>query len=100
LGWELVLAPLILIGYPAVAGGLGWRAAFEFVPDLSLTVLAVAGLAVLTGLARTVRIVQGRTTRGPETDDPPVTVPSAVTVEHDPTTAGTGDFVTEGRQHA
>jgi CubicO group peptidase (beta-lactamase class C family) len=98
LGWELVIAPLVLIGYPAVAGGLGWGAAFEFVPDLSLTVLAVAGLAVSTGVARTVRIVQARTTRGPEIHHPPVTGPPAVTVAHDPTIAG--DFVTAERQHA
>ncbi len=50
--WELIAAPLILIGYPVIIGGLGWSTAFEFVPDLSLSVLVIAGLAVLTGLAR------------------------------------------------
>jgi CubicO group peptidase (beta-lactamase class C family) len=39
LGWELVGAPLVLVGYPAVTGGLGWSAAFDFIPDLSLTVV-------------------------------------------------------------
>ncbi len=58
LAWELIAAPLLLIGYPAVTGGLGWRAAFEVVPDLSLTVLVVAGLAVVTGLARVARLAQ------------------------------------------
>jgi len=57
LAWELIAAPLLLIGYPMIIGGLGWSTAFEFVPDLSLTVLVIAGLAVLTGLARTRRLV-------------------------------------------
>ena len=52
LAWELAAAPLILIGYPSIMGGLGWGAAFAAVPDLSLTVLIIPGLAVLTGLAR------------------------------------------------
>jgi CubicO group peptidase (beta-lactamase class C family) len=69
LGWELVVAPLAFIGYPAVTGGLGWSAAFYFVPDLSMTVLAVAGLAVLTGLARVLRLV---TTRHNPTAGPPL----------------------------
>ncbi len=60
LAWELLVAPLVLIAYPAVAGGLGWRAAFTFVPDLSLAVAAIAGLAVLTGLARLVRLLRAR----------------------------------------
>lgn len=56
--WELVVAPLLLIGYPAVMGGLGWGPAFAVVPDLSLTVLVVASLAVATGLVRVLRMVQ------------------------------------------
>jgi CubicO group peptidase (beta-lactamase class C family) len=56
LAWELIAAPLILIGYPAITGGLGWRTAFEFLPDLSLAVLVIAGLAILTGLVRAGRI--------------------------------------------
>lgn len=62
LGWELIVAPLLLVGYPAATGGLGWRAAFDFIPDLSLIVLVVAGLAVLTGLARVLRLASTRTT--------------------------------------
>jgi CubicO group peptidase (beta-lactamase class C family) len=58
--WELIIAPLMLIGYPAVAGGLGWRVAFSFVPDLTLTVLAIGGLAVLTGVVRSDRLYEAR----------------------------------------
>jgi CubicO group peptidase (beta-lactamase class C family) len=58
--WELIIAPFMLIGYPAVAGGLGWRAAFSFVPDLTLTVLAIGGLAVLTGVIRSDRLYEAR----------------------------------------
>jgi hypothetical protein len=43
-----------------VAGGLGWRAAFSFVPDLTLTVLAIGGLAVLTGVIRSDRLYEAR----------------------------------------
>ena len=64
LAWELFAAPLILIGYPSILGGLGWGAAFAIVPDLSLTVLVIAGLAVVTGLARALRLVRTRSLRG------------------------------------
>lgn len=62
LTWELVVAPLMLLGYPAVTGGLGWRAAFAFVPDLSLAVAVVGGLALLTGIARSFRLISTHTT--------------------------------------
>lgn len=67
LAWELVVAPLLLIGYPVVMGGLGWGPAFEIVPDLSLTVLVVASLAVGTGLARVLGLARGRRARGTRT---------------------------------
>ena len=77
-GWELVIAPLVLVSYPAITGGLGWGAAFDFIPDLSLSVLVIAGLAVLTGLTRVVRLVRPRTTgvtrdsdRVASADEPP-----------------------------
>ncbi|MEZ5406846.1 MAG: serine hydrolase domain-containing protein [Acidimicrobiales bacterium] len=57
---ELVAAPLVLLGYPTITGGLRWRAAFAFVPDLSLTVAVVAGLALLTGLLRAARLARHR----------------------------------------
>lgn len=59
-GWELVLAPLVLIAFPALAGGLGWSAAIRFVPDLSITVAVIAGLAVITGLVRVGHLVLAR----------------------------------------
>ncbi|MGD9755384.1 MAG: hypothetical protein AB7W59_30695 [Acidimicrobiia bacterium] len=57
---ELIAAPLVLLVYPAITGGLGWRTAFAFVPDLSLTVAAVAGLAMLTGVLRSARLARDR----------------------------------------
>ncbi len=56
--WEVVLAPLGLLVYPALTGGFGWGVAFSFVPDLTLAVAAVCGLAVLTGLIRAFRLVR------------------------------------------
>lgn len=58
---ELIIAPLVLVAYPAITGGLGWRAAFAFIPDLSLSVATLAGLAVLTGVIRAVRLQRNRT---------------------------------------
>ena len=71
LAWELVVAPLVLVGYPAVAGGLGWRAGFVFVPDLSFAVAAVAGFAVVTGFVRALRLVRSRTVTDDIADDAP-----------------------------
>jgi CubicO group peptidase (beta-lactamase class C family) len=53
--WEFGLAVALLLGYPALTGGLGWRATLEFLPDLSLTVLVAAALWLLTGIARLLR---------------------------------------------
>jgi hypothetical protein len=47
---------------------LGWRAAFSFVPDLSLTVLIIGGLAVLTGVVRSARMYRARTQSTDATD--------------------------------
>ena len=58
---ELIAAPLVMLAYPAITGGLGWRAAFAFVPDLSLTVATITGLAVLSGVIRAVRLVRAGT---------------------------------------
>lgn len=57
---ELIVAPLVLLIYPAITGGLGWGAAFTFIPDLSLTVATVAGLAVLAGIIRATRLARNR----------------------------------------
>jgi CubicO group peptidase (beta-lactamase class C family) len=83
LAWELVAAPLVLLAYPGATGGLGWGAAFSFVPDLSLTVLTIASLAVLTGIARTIRLLtplHRRTTTNSQSDVAPL--------EQDPVTVG------------
>ena len=60
LTWELLVAPLLLVVYPIVAGGLGWGPAFQFLPDLSLSVLVIAGLAVLTGMVRVAHLWSAR----------------------------------------
>ena len=89
LAWELIVAPLVLLGYPSITGGLGWAAAFGFVPDLSLTVLTVAGLAVLTGLIRALRLLHSRMTRTTEIDVT-ATPDSARTIQPDPVAADSG----------
>ncbi len=58
--WELGLAGAVLLYYPALLVGLGWAATFAFLPDLSLAVLVVAGLAFLTGVVRTALLVHRR----------------------------------------
>lgn len=64
--FELGLAGLVLVLYPAILGGLGWSTTFAFLPDLTLTVAAIAGLAVATGTVRTIWLVQRRRSGGPE----------------------------------
>ncbi len=56
--WEFGLAGTVLLLYPRILGGLGWSATFAFLPDLTLTVLVVAGLAVVTGVVRTALLVR------------------------------------------
>ncbi|MGB5756173.1 MAG: serine hydrolase domain-containing protein [Acidimicrobiales bacterium] len=83
---ELIVAPLVLLVYPAITGGLGWRAAFTFIPDLSLTVATVAGLAVVTGTIRAVRLGLNRAPSGDEVDrrTPPKSASSTSTDVADP----------------
>lgn len=58
-GLVLTLAlGLILVSYPALIGGLGWRTAFAFLPDLTLSVTVIAGLAVITGTTRTTLLIR------------------------------------------
>ncbi len=68
--WELGLAGAVLLQYPAALGGLGWSATFAFVPDLTLVVVAVAGLAVVTGVVRVALVARrhrrARADRAPE----------------------------------
>ena len=63
MSWELGLASLLLLLYPSVTGGLGWRAAFDFVPDLTLVVLAVSLLWLCTGGLRILRLTQAFRTK-------------------------------------
>lgn len=58
LAWELPIAGTLLVGFPGVAGGLGWQGALRFVPDLGVTVLAIAGLGVITGVVRAALLVR------------------------------------------
>lgn len=51
--WELGLAGAALLLYPSFLGDLGWAATFTFLPDLTVSVVVVAGLAVATGVVRT-----------------------------------------------
>lgn len=58
--WEFGLSLVILFGYPTLAG-LGWQGAFWAVPDLSLVLLALAGLWLLTGMLRVYKLIRGLT---------------------------------------
>ena len=58
--WEIGGAGLLLIGYPILFGGLGWRTTYGVVPDLTIAVAVIAGLALLTGIARLARLVAAR----------------------------------------
>jgi hypothetical protein len=58
LAWEFVLAGLLLVLYPSMTGGLGWRGTFGFIPDLTLVIVAVSALWLLTGVARIARFVE------------------------------------------
>jgi hypothetical protein len=69
-------------------------------PTFSLTVVAIAGVAVLTGIARTARLVQARATPGLDIGDAAVVDPSAITVEPELVNAEHGDLVYPERQHA
>lgn len=55
--WELGLAALLLVAYPAATGGLGWRATFSFLPDLTLVVATLSVLWLVTGAARAARLI-------------------------------------------
>jgi hypothetical protein len=72
-----------LIGYPGLVGGLGWQVAIGFLPDLSLTVLAIAGLAAATGIARAVRLVQARTHRDDDIADTETRPSEPMTIDDD-----------------
>lgn len=50
--WELGLAGAVLLLYPSLLGGLGWRATYAFLPDLTLGVAVLAGLALCAGAVR------------------------------------------------
>lgn len=57
--WELGLASFVLlVAYPSMAGGLGWRATFAFLPDLTIVVAAVSGLWLLTGTVRLAKLAK------------------------------------------
>lgn len=72
LSWELGLAGAMLVGYPSILGGLGWSTTLAFLPDLTLLVLVVGGLAVATGAVRAALLIHRRylsRTLGPESAD-------------------------------
>ena len=58
LAWELIVAPAILLLYPGITGGLGFGAAFAFIPDLTITVIGMCGLAIITGGVRITRLLR------------------------------------------
>lgn len=63
--WELGVAATVLLVYPSLLGGLGWSATFAFLPDLTLTVVVIGGLALTCGAVRTALLVSRHTMAGP-----------------------------------
>ena len=63
--WEVMLVAGILIGVPALTG-MSWPGWFQSVPDLTIVLLAIAGLWLLTAIVRTWRIVRVARLRGVE----------------------------------
>jgi hypothetical protein len=53
---EIVVPAAVLVAYPAVTGGLGWRTTLTFPPDLTLTVAVLSGSALAAGLVRLARL--------------------------------------------
>ena len=60
---EIGFGGLALLAYPSLTGGLGWSASFEFLPDLTLTVMILAGLTVISGAVRTSLLIQHESRR-------------------------------------
>ena len=52
------MAPAILLLYPGITGGLGFGAAFAFIPDITITLIGVCGLAIITGGVRITRLLR------------------------------------------
>ena len=68
--WELGLAGAVLLVYPSALGGLGWEATYSFLPDLTLSVVVLAGLAIATGAVRAALLISRRSA-GPGTGSAP-----------------------------
>lgn len=58
--WEIGVATVLLLAYPAATGGLGWRATFTFVPDLTVVIAVISGLWLATGAVRISRVLLAR----------------------------------------
>lgn len=58
--WEVGVAAAVLWLYPALLGGLGWSATSWFLPDLTLSVVVLAGLTLATGVVRAVLLLSRR----------------------------------------
>ncbi|MGB7820162.1 MAG: serine hydrolase domain-containing protein [Ornithinibacter sp.] len=68
--WELGLGAAMLLLYRATIGGLGWSATFAFLPDLTLAVVVLGGLALAGGAVRIALLTSRRTPQGhPESGD-------------------------------
>jgi CubicO group peptidase (beta-lactamase class C family) len=57
---EIALPAAALVAYPALTGGLGWRTALTFLPDLTITVAVLGALALAAGTVRLVRYAVAR----------------------------------------
>ena len=74
--WEVGGSLAIVVGVPRVEGA-SWGALVLFAPDLSVALLALAGLWLLTGLARLVKA--GLSLRAPQPKSPAMKSSPALT---------------------
>jgi CubicO group peptidase (beta-lactamase class C family) len=99
LAWELIVAPAILLLYPGITGGLGFGTAFAFIPDLTITVIGMCGLAIITGGVRITRLLRRDRDSPSEPASPTESGPLGITgrgARSRPATP-TADGMTKGR---
>ena len=95
------MAPAILVLYPGITGGLGFGTAFAFIPDATLTLIGVCGLAIITGGVRITRLLRRHrdspSEPAPPTESGPLReVPRGEELDRAPATPS-ADGMTKGR---
>jgi hypothetical protein len=70
--WELGAGLAILLGFPGLSG-MTWEQSLRAMPDLTLVLLALSGRWLVTGVARSARLLQGVRRTGLSEITPPRT---------------------------